>query len=431
MVRPLVVLILLSVLVPHRAIAQSSALTPALSGYITHVSSASDFDVNGLHVICTSSTQTFQGSTDPAIPRISGGEVFFGERVDLYGKIDRKKHEIEATKIVFRKFKPEVFSGLAVIDRILSSPTSGELMVRADGYRISINSSTQVDYTSPISSLAEVKPNVWITYHGTLRDGAIMADRATFQPNDISNREGNLLKKTEYDPSKVPDDSKQNVWSKQFLGLNPKKIPPYRDTVMQARVDRIGSSLIPEYQRKLASDDPSKIAFRFQLIDNPKFHDALTLPNGIILVPRQIVERLPEDAQLAAVLADNIACALEKQTYRLAPSYAAMSTSQVASDVGGFFVPGLGLATGVANYASAKSIRTDLLDQSGRVSLGLLHDAGYDLQQAPIAWWLLAAKPSKSLAETKIPPRAENLYRTIGLIWRNYRPMASLQTPTN
>ncbi|QHS51872.1 hypothetical protein [Edaphobacter sp. 12200R-103] len=196
-------------------------------------------------------------------------------------------------------------------------------------------------------------------------------------------------------------------------------------------MDRIGSSLIPEYQRKLASDDPSKIAFRFQLIDNPKFHDALTLPNGIILVPRQIVERLPEDAQLAAVLADNIACALEKQTYRLAPSYAAMSTSQVASNVGGFFVPGLGLATGVANYASAKSIRTDLLDQSGRVSLGLLHDAGYDLQQAPIAWWLLAAKPSKSLAETKIPPRAENLYRTIGLIWRNYRPMASLQTPTN
>lgn len=186
---------------------------------------------------------------------------------------------------------------------------------------------------------------------------------------------------------------------------------------MQARVDRIGARLIPEYQRNLRNGDLSKISFRFQLIDNSKFQDALTLPNGIILVPRQIVERLPEDAQLAAVLADNIACALEKQTYRLMPAYTAMSGAQIASDIGGFFVPGLGLATGIANYASAKSIRTNLLEQSGRVSLGLLHDAGYDIQQAPVAWWTLATKPSKMLSETAPPPRALNLYRTIGVVW--------------
>ncbi len=183
---------------------------------------------------------------------------------------------------------------------------------------------------------------------------------------------------------------------------------------MQARVDRIGSSLIPDYQHNLRDDDPSKINFRFQLIDNPKFHRRTDAPQRHHSCTRQVVERLSNDSQLATVIADNIATALEKQDYRMIPAYAAMSTAGVAADVGSIFVPGLGLATSAANYAAAKSIRTGILGQSGRVSLGLLHDAGYDLQQAPIAWWLLASKPSKNLADTKIPPRAINLYQTLG-----------------
>jgi hypothetical protein len=82
---------------------------------------------------------------------------------------------------------------------------------------------------------------------------------------------------------------------------------------MQPRVDRIGNSLIPDFQRSLPDTDPRKIHFRFQLVDGKKWKDALSLASGVILVPRQIVERLPEDPQLAAVLADNIAEVIEKQ----------------------------------------------------------------------------------------------------------------------
>ena len=435
MLRPFAVLASFSALVCLSGIAPAQTggvdPTPAVSGYVTRISSPSDFDVNGLRVLFGPKTRTLLGSTDPYAPRITGGEAFFGERVDLYGRIDRKKHQIEATEIVFCKFKPEVLSGFAVIDRVLSSSTPGPLIVRADGYLIQIKPSARIDYVAPVTSLSDIRPNIWIDYHGTQSsDGLIIADAVTFQPNDISNREGNLLKKTDYDPSKVPDNSKQNPVRKALIGLDPKKIPPYTDAAMQARVDRIGARLIPDYQRNLSDDDPSKIKFRFQLIDNPKFHDALTLPSGVILVPRQIVERLAEDSQIATVLADNIATALEKQTYRMMPAYAAMSTSQVASDVGSIFVPGLGAAAGIANYAAGKSIRTDLLEQSGRVSLGLLHDAGYDLQQAPIAWWLLASKPSKKLADTTIPPRAITLYQTIGTVWRNYPPAPAPSSET-
>jgi hypothetical protein len=64
--------------------------------------------------------------------------------------------------------------------------------------------------------------------------------------------------------------------------------------------------------------------------------------------------------------------------------------------VGGFFVPGLGLASEATGIA-AHNIQTNLLNQSGRVSLGYLHDAGYDIRQARLAWWTLASKPKKTL----------------------------------
>ena len=84
---------------------------------------------------------------------------------------------------------------------------------------------------------------------------------------------------------------------------------------MQARIDRIGSSLIPVYQRNLPDADPVKIPFKFQLIDATNWKDALTLPTGIILIPFELIERLQNDSQVATLLADNMAVALEKQNY--------------------------------------------------------------------------------------------------------------------
>ena len=423
MVRPLAVFAFFSAIVSvlGTAKAQSNEILPSLSGYVTRVSSPSDFDVSGLRVILDKKTQIMQGSVDIYAPRRSGGEAYFGECVDLYGKVDRKQHRVEAEKVVFCKFEPEVLSGIAVIDRIIHPVVQGNLTVRADGYPIQIHPSTQIVYTASLASLSDIQPNIWIKYRGTRgSDGIIVADTVVLLPNSVSNRERKLHENSEYDPSAVPADSRQNAINKYLLGPDPKRIPPYSDPVMQARIERIGSSLIPRYQRNLSPDNPSKISFRFQLIDNAKLLDALTLPNGIILIPRQVVERLPDDSQLATVLADNLATALEKQRYRLDPAYHTMTATGVAAAAGGALVPGLGLASLAANHFSRKSIQTNLIEQSGRVSIGLLHDAGYDIRQAPVAWWILSTKLSQPLSDSMPPPRAINLYRTIGLIWENY-----------
>lgn len=419
MVRPLVVLAFLSASFLHQALSQTSFSqpSPVLIGYITRSVSISDFDVNGYGIHSSSQTEHRKGSLQLSK---NGGDVFFGELVAVYGKIDHKRHKIEATKITFLEPEPRTLSGIAVIDRILKPVNGSDLLLRADGYVMKVGSGTTVSYASPLAALGDVKANRWINYHGVLNpDGILVTDTASFHINKVSDREDKLLKKTSYDPAAVPADAKQSTASKYLLGWNPKKTPPYKDQAMQERISRIGANLIPSYQRQLPAGDPSKIAFQFQVVDRPKSNEAFVFPSGIILIPYQVVERLQNDSQVAAVLAYNMAIALEKQEYRMQPAYTSMSVADFATTVGGAFVPGLSLAS-LAMYPKSKSMETDLFNQSGRVSLGLLHDAGYDIQQAPVAWWILASKQSKSLSETSVPPRAINLYQAIGLTWKNY-----------
>jgi hypothetical protein len=72
---------------------------------------------------------------------------------------------------------------------------------------------------------------------------------------------------------------------------------------LQARVSRVGLSLVPAYQKQLADDSPSKIYFRFYAVDEASIRSDLSCNAGLILVPKQVVERLQNDDQLAALLA--------------------------------------------------------------------------------------------------------------------------------
>jgi predicted Zn-dependent protease len=216
--------------------------------------------------------------------------------------------------------------------------------------------------------------------------------------------------------TQVDPNAKQSATNKFFRGLDPKQIPPYKDPALQARVDRIAATLIPAFQRALPDDDPTKIHFRFQVVDRD-WKDAITMPSGVIVVPRTIVERLTNDSQLATVLADNIATAIEKQDYRAIPARNAIGAGQVATEVGAIFVPPLLIAT-VAEGIGGKAVIIRLTEeQSGRVSLSLLHDAGYDITQAPLTWWILSSKPNRDIADAAIPHRATYLYEFLSANW--------------
>jgi len=311
--------------------------------------------------------------------------------------------------------------GIAIIDLIPTPPPelpTSERIVRADGYVLHITPKTKLNLDPAIKSISDITTNQWIDYSGIQQlNGTVLLDYAGIGPNRVNPIEDNLRSKSEFDPNSVPSDAHQSAMSKGFIGLDPKRIPAYHDQQMQARVERIGQSLIPAYQRALPESDPTKIHFRFQVIDSNRWDDSWSLASGVILVPRQVIERMQNDDQLAAVLANSIAQSFEKEGLRSLTAAHVKKVVSTAKKTGVLFIGTAEIAGGlVAEHYASKAIE-NTFQQSCRVSLYLLHDTGYDITQAPLAWWLLAPKTPKPIADTKMPPRAITLYESLGTTW--------------
>jgi len=392
---------------------------PDLTGYITRVTSASDFDVNGIHVD-VGDARIENGIGKAYAPGTAPPEMKprLGEAAQVFGR--RKAHAIIARRVILAPLELRSIKGSAILDAILPNPAgaAGDLLVRADGYPILLSSKTTRTFQPPLTANSPIQPNLWVSFHGQQRpDGIVVADSIKLSAAAVGPTEDELRQKYEYDPKAVDPKAKQRAISKSVFGLDPKKIPPYADVAMQARIDAIGQKLVPKYQRDLASDNPTRINFRFQLIDEPNWRDAYSLPSGIVLIPYQLIARMQNDSQIATVLADNIGCALEKQTLKIIPKAHAATAAELGGDVVGVFVPGVSLIGSAAGIATVESALRRDVEQSGRVSLGLLHDGGYDLTQAPLAWWLLAPRKPKPIAEIGLPYRAQYLYYMLGTTW--------------
>jgi hypothetical protein len=389
--------------------------TRTVSGYVTRVATPSEFDVNGIHVLVNDKTRVSETAA-------KGMRPYVGQPVQVHGKFHHATYTMDAAKLVWPPPSPRVVAASGIVDAILplvpGASSANDHLLRADGYPVLVSAKTATTFSPPLAAASAFRANIWITFHGRQRpDGVVVADTAILSQNTIGPGEDKLRSKREYDPSAVDPGAKQSGLSKAFRGIDVKRIPPYKDDAMQTRVSAIGAKLVPQYQRDLPATDATKINFRFQVVDQKKWRDALILPNGIMLVPHQVVERMRNDSQLAAVLADNIALALEKQSLRVQPAAREMTAAQLAGDVGGVFVPGLGLATLAVNTGASVKILRRLQDQGGRVSLALLHDAGYDINEAPVAWWLLAPEEPTDIHDVPMPRRVAYLYKTLGETW--------------
>lgn len=227
-----------------------------------------------------------------------------------------------------------------------------------------------------------------------------------------------MHKKNEYEPAAVSPDTRQSGVSKFFFGLDVKRFPPHQDPELQARIERIGTSLIPAYQRALPPDDPTRFNFRFQIVDIKEYNEPSTLPNGIVIVPYIGLDRLRSDSELAAPIAVAIAFALEKEQVRGRSARNSITSGQVAGEIAGIFIPFAGLPGDIAGGIAKRHLLELQVEQSGRVALCLMHDAGYDLKLAPIALWLSASKKPKPIEEIKMPAHATNLYKALGTTWQ-------------
>jgi len=420
-------------LVAACAVASSAQERPAFTGYVTRAASNSDFDVNGVRILCDAKTLSELDIVRGMRRMVRGcphDAPYVGQALVLYGYLNEKANTYDTIRIEKQPIQLGEISGSAVIDappvQVLNgSPQGPDLMIRADGYRIRITGRTKIEWNQPLQNLADVKAGDWIKYNGDEdAAGVVMAASARIGPLVIPSAEEKLRKETEYDPTAVPQDAKQGRLRSALASYDLTKFPPYLDAAMQARVEKIGISLIPAYQRELPDSDPTKVNFRFQVIEGQGFLGAFALPSGIILIPQQVVERMQNDSQLAAILADRIACVLERQSYRDLPPSRALAASEVGAAVVAAFVPGGYLAESMIGGTRDEK-QASVAEQSGRVSLDLLKDAGYDIDQAPIAWWLIATNKPKPLTKVDMPDRAIYLYRILGESWNS--PAAAAQ----
>ena len=405
---------------------------PTLQGYVTRIASSSEIDVNGTHIRIESGTEFFIKAPHNKYTRIKASDAKFriGQSVEVFGKRHDKEHAIDAKEINLCLRQPIKLSGSGVIDAIPPAPVGstpeGQLL-RADGYLILVTKQTEQNFQPPLTAASAFQTNVWVNFHGSLRaDGVLAATEITFRPNVVKAREERVREQTEHDPAAVDPAAEQSSVSMLFNSVDPTKIPPHKDEKMQARVTAIGEKLVPKYQRDLPATDPTKVNFRFQVVEDKDAPITVAWPNGIVLVPNAAVERLKDDSQLAAVLAESIARVMEKHPFGL-QQYGAKRGAGALIGVGeGVFDP-IGGAVNAASYVYVLSHKKAFfcvstpaqLEQSSRVSLSLMHDAGYDIDAAPLAWWLLADEKSKGLDKTSLPFLSEYLYKFLGETWHS------------
>jgi len=413
------------------AAAQDNVPVPDLAGYVTRVASASDFDVNGWRILCGPQTNTALVPQRPSPRRVyhpgcPQQPPRIGLAVAVWGTRDKAQFSIAATQLDLGPIPFEKVSSYGIVEAILArSPQA--LTLRADGYTIRIPASAHLTFRKSLRSLADITTNVWLDYKGEQQtDGTILAREARFRPNLPNPKAEKTRARTDYDPSKVTKAG--NAAVEILIGVNAMKIPAWPDAAIQARVAAVGEKLIPAYQRQLPDSDETKIDFRFYVTTGDRWlSNMVALPSGVILVPHRMVERMQNDSQLAAILAESMAVEMEAQDDRMMAGIRPTKkqlAGALAEDAGIYageaMVPAVGLAVlGDTAFGLTSATRTleKQLQQSARVSLSLMRDAGYDPAEAPIAWWQLSDKKGKPLAGTDLPLEAAWLYRDLSATW--------------
>jgi hypothetical protein len=142
-------------------------------------------------------------------------------------------------------------------------------------------------------------------------------------------------------------------------------------------------------------------------VDEASIRSDLSCNAGLILVPKQVVERLQNDDQLAALLADGVAHSLQLQSARIAKEFLEIYGAQAVAELALSAVPGAFIAADVGAGIAAHKVEVLMEEGRRRIALTLMADAGYDPWQAPEAWRLLAPKHlPMGVATTKYPNRS-------------------------
>jgi len=394
-----------------------------LDGYVSATHFPDGFDVNGQPVVVKSTTiYQWNENKDAASQTAASSDVTPGVWVEVTGT--KGAHGVDADTVSLRERRDRTISGFGLIDKVIAA--GPEPVYRLDGYRVRVAASTRTTFSGGLSTLADVGPNSWAKYEGKFdKNGVLIASQLAFYPGKAGKKSNprSLRQEVVLSGQNLLDSDGQfhSIHTKyrleQMNGICGWHRAP-ADQALQNRVAQIGARLVPAFQKQLADDESAKISFRFYVVDDPQFRFEFGCSSGVILVPKQVVDRLKSDDQLAAVLADGISTYLEWQSARLVAEYYTILGVELAGEFATGPVPWVFFSAEGSADAAAVIVKRRLEEQCGRISLGLMADAGYDPWQAPEAWRLLAPRklPADS-SHLKYPGRASYQLAILNLMY--------------
>ena len=400
---------------PAPALAQAPKLKNVkIRGYVTEFRSPTSFDIEDYRI---SRDEAFTLDFDNASPEITFGlnDIRVGVELEIEGQLNELTGDLKARSIrvdleQFKSIEQTAFvtappQGIQLLD----GAWAGEL--HADGQTILVTTTTKVLFKptkrekklaeqaaknkvdageefEPLSSLDQVTIGMAMTYEG-IRDretGRIVAARVEFSTNDLEDGEAKLWKslKTSIKPAQALKPGELKIDRVGKFTLLP-------DQAVQDYVASIGRRLIPAYQAELPDSDPRKIPFQFHVVLDDEAN-AFATPNGIVVVHSGLIELLENEAQLAAVIGHEIAHATHEHTWRQQNFH---KKKRIAIGIAGMFAAAYGLETlsdvaDLVNGAIVNGHQRTLENQSDRVGLQYMINAGYDPRQAPAVWKVMA-----------------------------------------
>jgi hypothetical protein len=397
-------LFLTAPMLPGIVQAQDTVAPRAAEGYVTAVEGTNGFAVNGnVHVTTNTATRYMWFSHDGTKLIDAPPEAIQpGIHVEVLG--DRAGRVVSAQVVRMLDEGDRDLHGFGLVDKVMAR--GPEPVFRADGYLLRVAPGTSAAFKGELKSLDDVTPGDWVQYEGK-RDqtGVVVATRVEFAPGKAGKIDNpKLPAQGVVAPGQNLVDSDGELHSphtkyrmNQMGNVCGWHVAP-TDAGLQERVLRVGNRLVPAFQRQMADNERAKIHFRFYVVDEPQFRSEFGCSTGLILLPKQVVGRLKNDDQLAAVIADGVAANLAFQSAKLVAEYYAILGVEFAGD----FVAGVSSVAflGLEGTADAAIHELDphLMRERARMALGLMADAGYDPWQAPEAWRLLA--PKKLPADT-------------------------------
>ena len=414
-----------------------------LVGYITEFHSPNSFEIEDYRITRDESVILEFENQDPQVDfKIS--DLRIGTLVEVRGLFDETTSELRATKM---KVDLEQFRQLdvtTILDRkpleLTQTETGLTGLIAADGRRIRISADTKVRFTRnkteikkqkkeekiareehkgnaekndwtrmkssddswategasnpareefvPLKSLADIGPGTVMTYHGREQaDGSVLATSVEFKQNEMEESEFKLWKQIKVKEKAFNSESGKPAELK--VGSDQYKVIPSQ--AVQDYVDRLGWSLVPEYQRILPDSNPQKIHFQFRVVQAKSFN-AASYPMGMIVIHSDVFRVLENEAQLAAVLAHEIAHTTQEHIFRQMQHNKKRRT---AVKIGSLVAAGMGYYSisnilSMVNTAMVRGYERTLENQSDRLALQYMAEAGYDIREAPRVWKLVA-----------------------------------------